>query len=784
MTSRDSIKNELVNIATQHGYRGEMVEIAADLLSYVLYHNQVEITNAVQESSLSTAKLMNSKITECMNVMYSVYRGKSTKVILNFKSNTFISKNKYDLVYESNTFKLYAADNYSIIPSTSNTDYYQLECIFCTGTKYEYDVTITEDNQYYIDLLDSNGHPQKDLSEDIKITIDGIEYPTTRNFFDHINSVISNGDDAADLDQIFVLTIPDFGVRLFKKGYKDTDGTQRGYFKIGSVVHVESFKYTKWEEINQNEYSKILIPGTELIPFTGVTLVSNDTNFTLRGKVTNINDLPSASELNLYDAYVVAQNIYGNAEVDEPNPDYLPPEQNPVKIDGISIRSTTQTTSATSKDFIQLANEVGTIDYKIQDILNSSNLLPDYGKFGDAYIVSPYDGEDSSKQLFVYNPGVSPIPFSEVNIAKSLIADLINNFDAGYDNIKFVGTGNSEYGSVFNDFGTKYYYVILNNKEVDWYVKDTDNTGAIFYTTINGITTANLLYFSSVGNYDYLDDEHNQPTITEIKWVNLGSVDDYSEVTGITGRQSIKEISRDDSNAILYNANSSTRIQNQILSNSDVSIMFTEFFIDTVLNSVNRYCPKGVRQGINVDVDSNSDRLFIFYLPRVVGEEISASEVEVFKSKYQSYFITTNILAYSAALVTVDVSIELTLNTTEQITDSVTEIFSQYENVLTSRSEYTESDIVTQGLDWDYDYYSQLVNLSRIYAQVAKINEVVSINRLSFIKFTTPESSSQEGNYEKLPSSIEIGSGTKVRVPVYYKFNLNISYKNIYETVS
>lgn len=547
MKSRDSIKKSLVEIANNNGYQGEIVEVAANMLSYVLFHDQIEILNSARESSLSTAKLMNSKITECMNVMYSVYRGKNARVTLNFINNTIINKSKYEQVYESNTFKLFACDTVNmIVQQENNQPKIQQMTLMFSQARYDYEVTIDSNNKYFIDVLDEDGHPLTDLSEEIRVTIrnsenaDEIEYPTTRDFYDHINTAIpEDSNNRNELDKIFILTTTDFGVRLFKRGYRDDDGKTVGYFKEGDIVHVTCFKYMRAEEINTDEYNRIILQGTTLRAFQNET----------------------------------------------------------------------------------------------------------------------FDGAN-------------------------------------------------------------------------------------------------------------------------------------------TGRKLIDEIAREDQNSVLYNANSSTRTQSKILSNSDVAHLFSEFFIDDVLSSAHRY--ESLTQEV---LDTNAtpvseDTLHIFYLPRQDNYIIPVDEVMNFKTKYKSYFISHDIDAYPAQIATVNVLLSVFLNTYDEISEDLTAIFSNYENRLTQRSNYTELDFKdSDSLRTDFDYYSQLFDLRDLHAQISKLSQVAYIEQLSYdsVIFESDQehqsfSTEQLGN--RLPTSIltsyimSDGRTVLVRVPVAYKFNLSISYKNSYEIIS
>lgn len=304
MLSKDQIRNALLQVAENNNLTGDSVNLLVNELTYSLYHEQLEITNAIQESNLSTAYLLNSKIRNCMNVMYSVFRGRNCRVKLNFQNNTLIQKNKFDVLYTSNTFKVYAEEALNLVPSVDEGgvkgyNKYQIIGILADTNLYEVDITVNEESQYYIDMIEDR-KVLSELSEDIQVFINGIEYPTTRNFYDHIqqsiplknndaykigtsyyyvsgidwiqvpetdplvNDFIIKGElssttqlpklPSGDLDAIFVLTIPDYGIRLFK----------RGYFNINDEVKIRALKYTTVDQINSDEFSKITIPGTYL----------------------------------------------------------------------------------------------------------------------------------------------------------------------------------------------------------------------------------------------------------------------------------------------------------------------------------------------------------------------------------------------------------------------------------------------------------------------------------------------------------------------------------------
>jgi hypothetical protein len=314
MISKKQIKESLLAIAENHNYSGESVEILTDLASYILFYNQTEIANVAQESSLVTAKLLNSKIKACMDVMYSVYRGRNASISLNFKSNTLINFKKFDQIYESNGFFIYAEE--PIFRTSGSADEAKsVTGILCKSPKYEIELIISEKNKYYIDIA-IDRTILSNLSEDIKVTIDDVEYQTTRNFYDHVNSSI-NLDDG--LDKLFILTIPNYGIRIFKRGYRtetkgwvladkvtrnnlnidilptatsidklpvgagegpyiidgniyvwtDTKLVEHGYFRPNTKVNIQCFRYTVLADINSYEVPDIIIPGTEMVPFYG-----------------------------------------------------------------------------------------------------------------------------------------------------------------------------------------------------------------------------------------------------------------------------------------------------------------------------------------------------------------------------------------------------------------------------------------------------------------------------------------------------------------------------------
>lgn len=290
MLSKKTIIDALDKVAKSNGLTGESVELLKDELAYTLFHEQLEITNAIQESNLSTAFLINSKIRSCMDTMYSVYRGKNVRVELKIKPDIAIEFNKFDEIFVSNTFKVYAEESRRLDSGIAYDGDYRIESsnkelvgILADRDLYEVEIPITE-KKYFVDAkIDTE--LLVNLSEDIQVFIDEgmnkvdnknkdwIEYNVTRNFFDFINEPFY-GEDDVDANgerlrnSLFALTLPDYGLRLYKRGYfvpeSNTDNSN-GYFTPSRNVKIRALKYTTAAEILPDEFNKIIVPGSSFI---------------------------------------------------------------------------------------------------------------------------------------------------------------------------------------------------------------------------------------------------------------------------------------------------------------------------------------------------------------------------------------------------------------------------------------------------------------------------------------------------------------------------------------
>lgn len=554
MISKETIREELKKIASNNGLHGESVNMAIDLITYSLYHEQFEIANMVQENNLSTAKLMNSKIRSCMNVMYPVYRGKNARVKLNFVNNTLITKNRFDVLFTSNTFKVYAEESINLSPSIDGGDSgiskYSIIGIISNKDLQGYTKTIGKDDIYYIDFT-IDREIVSNLSEDIQVFINGIEYPITRSFYDYIQSDIPLNDldaylikdkyyyvngvtwipipesdpkvadlkikgsldsttllpilPSKEIDPLFILTIPDYGIRVFK----------RGYFKPNDSVTIRGLKYTTASQINYDEFNRIIIPGTEL-------------------------------------------------------------------------------TTVLSKDNV-------------------------------------------------------------VRRSPSLNSD---------------------------------------------------------------------------GKPDYLDN-------------------------GI-----ILEIERDDEKSLLMNANNYSRLQNKTLAKSDINALFTEYFIDQVHTAINWYDGKKDPNTLLDTVTFDAGKVYIYYVPKVDNDFITVDQMEVFKQKYGSYFITNTLVAESGILLTIDVQIVLVTKRSVDLMKDLESIFTNYSMILNDPN----------------DKESNVLKPKSIFSEISKLNDVDYIDSLEYTQARGLSETIVLGNdvLKNLPTNF---NGT----PTYYKFNINTTYKLTYE---
>lgn len=279
-------------VASNLNLTGDSVELLIQLLANSTYISEIEHINYSNESSLERATLLNSKIQQCMNIMYSVFRGTCPRVIVRFRSKKYFELNLFDEISTSNNFKLYYigyhkdnnnefvdSDNViltdvegtqsikkdgeqyddfiyapTIIPPTGDNAEYRIICILANKLIKDTQ-TLPDTNRYYIDIN------QDDLSNDLWVRVNGQLYDVYRKFSDHIK----NGG-------LFDLTLPSFGLRLYapdifrQEDSKETDilDSEEQLPPANTSIETNVFKYCKLSDFTDSELSKIKIKGAEL----------------------------------------------------------------------------------------------------------------------------------------------------------------------------------------------------------------------------------------------------------------------------------------------------------------------------------------------------------------------------------------------------------------------------------------------------------------------------------------------------------------------------------------
>lgn len=257
MKSLEQIKSDLNDIAKNNGIEGESVDMIVDMVAYALYHDQVEILNTAKELSLSDSTMIDSKIAQCCNVMYSVYRGENPTLTVNTLFNTKTTIDKFQLLYQGSTFYWYAPNSIEDIDPGLR----EYSGIVSRSPLVDKTYTINVKNRYYLDFVDDDDNPYSSISNHIRVFVGSSESTlkeigTTRMFSEHAKSN----------DTLFALTIPDFGIRLFRKNY----------FDVGSIVRIQGIVYSTLDDVNTDEFRKVSIKNTEAKKYdnTGLTYIS------------------------------------------------------------------------------------------------------------------------------------------------------------------------------------------------------------------------------------------------------------------------------------------------------------------------------------------------------------------------------------------------------------------------------------------------------------------------------------------------------------------------------
>jgi hypothetical protein len=588
MISQADIKSMLTTIARNNGLVGDSTNMLIDELVYNLYHQQLEVLNAVQESNLSTAKLINSKIRNCMNVMYPVYRGKNARVKLNFINNSILSFNKFDLIYTSNTFKVYADEGpdkgaWNLTRSdisSSNGDPKTIIGILAKNDLLQSDIILSNQTEYYIDFI-IDYEVMSNISEDIQVFIgpneDALEeYPTTRNFYDFIQQSSSHkhykvgsiyyyvdspnqlewssidtskmlttdqlkkldevSADAIELtsetqrpilpistkDKIFVLTIPDYGIRLFKNGY----------FKKPNMVRIRALQYTTADDINYDEFEKISISGTELILPTGQDKLSKDNivfnyhkvdsngniDYTDTGLISEVerdNDKSILYNANLYER--LQGKILSNSDLNSLFSDYF-------RSDVISATNTYIESPAVSIN-----------DTSVQKF-SDGNVMIYYVPQHPGLVVDP----NSFRNGFIYNYGSYFINKTLSCIPGKLIYVYVDI----HLHVSITETLTEELNSIFSKYENKLNDPLLfDKKNASLESSNLINQRKIRadISKLSGVEYVDSLLFTRYKSYDSVDESEDNKAKLEkygVTWVSPNKVNSNN----LDGRSTIQEL--------------------------------------------------------------------------------------------------------------------------------------------------------------------------------------------------------------------------------------------------
>lgn len=262
--------SEYREIAKNLGMQGDSTELLIQMLSHFTYTNEVENIAYANEASLERALLGNSKIQHCVEVMYSVFRGRCPRVIFRFRPTKFFDFGVYDRIVSLGSFGLYYLGylgtgssgsagqglydaslgeagglKFTYAPVTiqpSSGGYVTILCLLATKT-IESEFTLSDLNKYYVDI------PEEGLSHDMSVQVSGInvgslEYTdTTREFQKHLLD-----------DMVFDLTLPGFGSRLYLPESMRTENTR---------VKTLAFRYVTTSELNSHDLRNIKMDGAD-----------------------------------------------------------------------------------------------------------------------------------------------------------------------------------------------------------------------------------------------------------------------------------------------------------------------------------------------------------------------------------------------------------------------------------------------------------------------------------------------------------------------------------------
>ena len=250
MKTQEQYKSELTRVASGLGITGDHVDVITSLLGYALYTSGIEKLNYTKELSLIGSTHINSKLQRALDRNYSVHRGECLEVEIPVLVRSDISYSVGDLIFQSPEFNLYALESITAkaSPQQIDQDGKFIESVRTLKLKVSKDkVTLKKSpdkTDYYIDILDSN------MENPIIVTKNHTAISVTRNFRDHVEGKA----------QLYNLTLPDFGCRLFR-----SDINNNLFNGTSEPLEITYYKYFDDIETLSSKLKFLKLPNVDIV---------------------------------------------------------------------------------------------------------------------------------------------------------------------------------------------------------------------------------------------------------------------------------------------------------------------------------------------------------------------------------------------------------------------------------------------------------------------------------------------------------------------------------------
>lgn len=264
MKNLTSYQTELKSAASRLGLYGDHVDVICNILSYALYTSEIERTMEMRELSLTKSTTVNSKIQRAVDRNYSVHRGHCPLAELWVLPRENRSLNRGDLLFQSADFNFYVAEPITLKETVRTRD--ELNRELATGRRKDlvyssFDglqkviVRVSREKKtvqkmpspssHYIEVLDSN------VSQDIYMSTNNVTKELTRNFRQHQVT-----------GMYYDMTLPDFGVRLYKRYNPEMESNP---FTTHQIFEITYYKYFDDMELLNERLQFLRLDGMELV---------------------------------------------------------------------------------------------------------------------------------------------------------------------------------------------------------------------------------------------------------------------------------------------------------------------------------------------------------------------------------------------------------------------------------------------------------------------------------------------------------------------------------------